>query len=305
MNVKDGAVWNIDNQLQTGQGDNSKTIINVENATVNLNNLKGAFLGMGSDPERDNSYVENGSTTEFNLLEGARLNVSEELYIGYVSSAKMTVAKTAVIKDFGNLHTEGTAYVPETPAQEIKLPGSPIDRLIIDKSGILENAGTIDMMTELSGGIFTMVDGAVAKSLTAITGTINLSGNVTFTGEVKLGSLAMAAAEGETVSPLTINIEQGTTLIFEDQVALGNAVINVLLSDEDYEGEQLFTIASVDGLIPDALKDIDLQLRFNGSTVNTVAMSAGHVATKTIPEPTTATLSLLALAGLAARRRRH
>ncbi len=285
VNVESGSVFDINGQLQTSSAKNTKTIINVNNATMNLNNKKGAFLGV---PQ----FGTESGTTEFNLQDGGRLNVSEELYIGYKSEATMTIAKTAIIKDFGNIHDGTTGY-------DESYLGTPQDRLIVSAYGILENAGTLDIYTVVDGGEFTMVDGAVAAALTATTGTINLSGDVTFTGTVELGSPETASGA------LTINIEQGSTIHFYDEVTLSNAVINVLLNDESYEGEQLFTIASVDGLIPDALKDIDLQLSFNGSTVNTVAMSAGYVATKTIPEPTTATLSLLALAGLSVRRRRH
>ncbi len=169
--------------------------------------------------------------------------------------------------------------------------------------GVLTNSGTIEAGLNVDGGMFEMVDGAVAAGLTATAGTINLSGDVTFTGKVMLGADMMAAAEGDAASPLTINITQGTTLIFENQVELSNAVINVLLSDEAYEGEQLFTIASVDGLAFDELAGVDLQLKYNGVDKGIVG-AAGYVTNTIIPEPTTATLSLLALMGLAARRRR-
>ena len=115
---------------------------------------------------------------------------------------------------------------------------------------------------------------------------------------VKDKSVLKITSGGEFETSKTIWIGYGDLIVSGKDARITN-------KGNNNEGEQLFTIASVDGQIPDALKDIELQLSFNGSTANTVAMSAGYVATKTIPEPTTATLSLLALAGLAARRRRH
>ncbi len=181
VNVKDGAVWNIDNQFQTGEGNNSKTIINVENATVNLNNLKGAFLGMGSDPDRDWEYVENGSTTEFNLLDGATLNVSEELYVGYVSSAKMTIAETASIKDFGNIHDGTTGY-------EDSYLGTPHDRLIVNTNGTVVNHGTMDISTMLAGGTLTNTGTMVCDLLQMDGGTLSHSGSLTVNNTLTLNS---------------------------------------------------------------------------------------------------------------------
>ena len=277
VNIESDSVWNVNGQLITGGYTNSRTVINVKDATVNLNYKKGAYLGAYLDK------ANNGSTSEFNVQEGSTVNVAQTFAIGYDATAKLTIDNTSAVKDFGYKNENGESLAC----------------LYVGAMGTVENMGTIEVFTEVDGGVFTMVNGAVAAALTATTGTINLSGEVTFTGTVELGSIEKASGA------LTINIEQGSTIHFYDEVTLSNAVINVLLNDESYEGEQLFTIASVDGLIPDTLKDIDLQLSFNNSTVNTVAMSAGFVATKTIPEPTTATLSLLALAGLAARRRRH
>ncbi len=277
VNIESDSVWNVNGQLITGGYTNSRTVINVKDATVNLNYKKGAYLGTYLDK------ANNGSTSEFNVQEGSTVNVAQTFAIGYDATAKLTIDDTSAVKDLGYKNENGESLAC----------------LYVGAMGTVENMGAIEVFTEVAGGVFTMVDGAVAAALTATTGTINLSGEVAFTGTVELGSIEKAS------DALTINIEQGSTIHFYDEVTLSNAVINVLLNDESYEGEQLFTIASVDGLIPDALKNIDLQLRFNDSTVNTVAMSAGYVATKTIPEPTTATLSLLALAGLAVRRRRH
>ena len=294
VNIEDGSVWNINGQLHTGNYGDSTAIINVKNATVNLNNKKGAFLGLGTDPnpKDPNSTVQtNTSTTEFNLLEGGKLNVSEELYIGYTSNAKMTVAKTAVIKDFGNIHTKGDGYDDE-------YIGTPLDRLIIEAAGTLENAGTIEMYTVVNGGEFIMVDGAVAESLTSTSGTVNLSGNVTFTGDVEIGG----------TTRLTFDL--GSTMNLDGHVftfTAGTIYVEIGdLANVDAASDVLFTLGYTEAEALQFAEGTMIQLVQNGVNYGeAVNLQVGtNVATRLIPEPATATLSLLALMGLAARRRR-
>lgn len=272
VNVKDGAVWNIDNQFQTGQGDNSKTIINVENATVNLNNLKGAFLGMGSDPDRDWEYVENGSTTEFNLQDGATLNVSEELYVGYVSSAKITVAKTASIKDFGNVH-DGTTGYPDSYL------GTPHDRLIINTNGTVINHGTMDISTLLAGGTLTNTGTMVCDLLQMDGGTLSHSGSLTVNNTLTLNSgvLEIVLTEANQ-SKEAITLADGASVTIGKQAATfstrsaSNDMIIRLVGAQNVKAGAKFVIfnqevdlsnATIEGV------DIDLTVE-NGETIITL-----------------------------------
>lgn len=287
VNVESGSVFDINGQLQTSSAKNSKTIINVNNATMNLNDKKGAFLGV---PQFGN---ESG-TTEFNLQEGGKLNVSEELYIGWESEAKVTVAKTAIIKDFGNIHGPNDAgYGPD-------YAGTPHDRLYVWTHGILENSGTIDMRTEVNGGVMTMMDGAVAATLIATTtGNVYVQGNTTFTGDVTVGGATRLTFDLGS----TMNLD-GSVFSFEAgtiYVEIGD-LVNV-----DAENDVLFTLGYTEFNALQIDEGTKIQLLQNGVNYGAaVDINVGtNVATKIIPEPASATLSLAALMMLCARRRRR
>lgn len=213
------------------------------------------------------------------------------------SAKKLEVQSSASIKNYGTL-----------TASELVLLG-----------GTLENSGTLEADVEMSGGVFTMCDGATAQGLTATAGTVNISGNVTFTGVVNFGTVTsplMMFGSSESTSPLTINIEQGSTIKMEDvALNIGSGVIfNVdLVGDSKLdEGEALFTIdyGNLDrAYVEEQLNQISTTLSHNGNVVTTIEpgslnINANGSASLQVPEPTTATLSLLALAGLAMRRRR-
>ncbi len=120
---------------------------------------------------------------------------------------------------------------------------------------------------------------------------------------------------GSAEAPLAINIEQGSTIKMED-VALNigaGVVFNVdLVGDGKLDaGEALFTIdyGSLDSAyVEEQLNQISTTVSYNGAVVETFEPGSLEVkadgSTSVVPEPATATLSLLALAALATRRRR-
>ena len=156
VNVESGSVWNINGQLQTSQYANSTTIINVADASVNLNNAKGAFLGVKSG----------GGTTEFNLLENGKLKVSDELYVGYASSATLTVAETATINSFGNA----------------------VDCVIVEAAGTVVNRGAMNISVKMAGGHLTNTGSIVCDELVLNGGTLRHSGSLTVNKALTLNS---------------------------------------------------------------------------------------------------------------------
>ena len=268
---------------------------------------------------------ENFTVTSTSTFQSAEVTAGsiEMKNSGYVNNSNFTannisldnVAKSAGVIN-SNFKAEGGTISMKDSKVTISEGKSMLAAIIELESGSLTNAGTIEGNLQMSGGTFTMEDGAVAGALTATSGTINISGEVTFTGEVNLGSDVVqfsAAGEG---TPLTINIEQGSTITMED-VALNIAsgvVFNVNLVDDAQldAGEALFTIdygSNDPSAVEEQLSQITTTLSYDGAVVETYEPGSLQVgtdgSTSIVPEPATATLSLLALAALAARRRRR
>ena len=163
-----------------------------------------------------------------------------------------------------------------------------------------------------------MENGAVAGGLTAISGTIYLNGDVTFTDKVILGTestvstFALLKAANSESDALTLYISQGSTINADELTVGSGANIAVVLNEgvEYTEGMELFTVTGTDA---DQVAAVQSELGSNlsvyeyGNTEGSAAYTGtaiGSITTTVVPEPATATLSLLALAALAARRRR-
>ena len=167
---------------------------------------------------------------------------------------------------------------------------------------------------QFGGSVFTMLDGAVVEGLTMTTGTVNISGevsltNVTFGTVINAAELMMLGGETDT---LTVYIQQGS-VINADDLNLGDGTNVAVVLDEGViyeEGMELFTLTGSDST---QISELEAALGNNlavyeyGNTEGegtVVENATGSIATNVVPEPTTATLSLLALASLAMRRRR-
>lgn len=131
--------------------------------------------------------------------------VTQESGVAEISADNISLDNVG--KSFGvinsNFKAEGGTISMKDSNVTISEGKSMLAAIIELESGSLTNAGTIEGELQMSGGTFTMVDGTVAGALTATSGTINISGEVTFTGEVNLGSdVVQFSATGEG-APLT------------------------------------------------------------------------------------------------------
>jgi len=115
-------------------------------------------------------------------------------------------------------------------------------------------------------------------------GTLTLNGAVTMSSDLEVNNGSLIFAEGSSLDMKggSITLSETSSIIYQvDGVA-----------DESVRANELFRNANIGDDVAITVKGI------NGSEYKTT------LGALTVPEPTTATLSLLALAGLAARRRR-
>ncbi|MBR5889938.1 MAG: PEP-CTERM sorting domain-containing protein, partial [Akkermansia sp.] len=174
---------------------------------------------------------------------------------------------------------------------------------LVINGGKVENFGTYEKSILVNGGTLTLEDKSKVASVTVDSGTVLVTGDST------LDSLTL---NGDS----TLNITYGASITLTDQDAFSlseNATIMVTVSKDMLENLdglefELFThdvanLASANIVFTDGDQD-------TSNDVTDVTISQGgtsgsiKVEIQAIPEPTTATLSLLALCGLAARRRR-
>lgn len=213
----------------------------------------------------------------------------------------------------------------------IKNSGSMTMEKLTVRGGLIENSGSINALEMIiADGAYigkgasaqfgcrdlTVLEGAVVEGLTMTTGTVSIDGkvsftNVTFGTVLNVASLMSLSSEGDA---LTVYIAQGST-INADNLTIGSGTSVAVVLDEGVIYEQnapsvLFTVTGSDTEKVAALESAlgnNLTVYNDGNTEGegTIVKDAtGSIATTVVPEPATATLSLLALCGLAARRRR-
>lgn len=240
----------------------------------------GGNLCPGETPDSDSHTtltVENGGVAYLNVV-----TIGGEGY----GMAEMTVGKGSYV----NKHT-APKYAESITGPFTK----PV--IIVGDNGSLTNAGTLAIDTVLNGGVFTMLDKAVAAGLSTTTGELNICGNVTFTGNVTVSSDTILTFDLGS----TLNLD-GSSFSFE------GGMIYVELGSVNAEGltTPYFTMGytAENSIIFNEATFI--QLVQNGVEVgDAMRLQVGtNVATKLIPEPASATLSLAALMMLCARRRR-
>ena len=175
-------------------------------------------------------------------------------------------------------------------AEGISMTTDSEDLLVITASGSVENSGTIEKAIIMNGGELTALDGSTMASLSATGGLIEVQGNVIMTGALTLNGAMLNFAEGATIDM------NGNAVTISD---LASIIVN------DADGKfTLFTNVNEESI--SALNGTTFTYISNGvEKTGTLTTGADGKSLAVVPEPTTATLSLLALAALAARRRRR
>ena len=136
----------------------------------------------------------------------------------------------------------------------------------------LEDVALGDTSVTMDGGLINILSDVEVGALTLNGGTLNFDGDYV----ISLGGEAINLSDDVAITISVDSVNSGHYVLFEDVALNSVGLDNLSITVVDATGAQKEVVASYS----------------NGSV------------TVTIPEPTTATLSLLALAGLAARRRR-
>lgn len=217
-----------------------------------------------------------------------------------VNNATLKAEKITLEADTKLTNTKGT------------ISGIDDNSLLEIVGGKVENSGTISMDIAMESGELTATDGSTFAGITATEGVINIEGNVTIEGELTLGNATMVSlftttgTEGLVIVNL-LDATSGINIENVDMLAVGdNVVFNVAVdSFDDLNSNNVLTIFNTENEEQiDISQTITVTDKFNNIKEVTYTDNGDGSVTLSVPEPTTATLSLLALAALAARRRR-
>ena len=263
---------------------------------------------LGKAAEQHESYFGHGKDckTTIEVKDGGKLELNGN---AYAATSEGSSVEITVSGEKSGIDVAGTLYLG---AEDAEIAGATlsIDGSTYNGSGIhayakgaIDNKGTINADVVLSGGsyagtessvfggsAFTAQEGATVKDLTMTTGTMNISGTVTF-NNVNLGtSVTTFAAAGST--PLTLNITQGAVIEGQGVYIAPTTIVNVLLNGDYKEGDVLFTMA--DAAAAEELEgDTVYFVNKNGAPFGLSTMSANAgVVTAGTPGPTGTTLNL-------------
>ena len=174
--------------------------------------------------------------------------------------------------------------------------------ITVGPNGTFENSGKAWCDILVDGGTLTLGAGSENYEITMNSGTIDVQGDIT-SGSLTLNGGTINFADGATVTladDATLNISEDTTIMV--------TVTPEML--ENLEGMEFELFAGNASNLTSAnivFTDGDDDHSNDMSAVVTTGSSSGSIkveSSEVVPEPTTATLSLLALCGLVMRRRR-
>lgn len=299
----------------------SLTVSQTGAGTINLNGVYFLNQKNGAASTEMSSITQSGGGT-INLngtYEGATFNITQKEKGGTIAlNGNMTAnevnqsAGTLEIADKVTL-TANSVSVGSDMKVYGELVGAGDDSLLtIVGQGHLINNGAINIDISMESGTLTAVDGKTFADVVATSGTIYLGNGVTF-GSLTLGSNAEIAmyTMRNTQNGVTVYVDKGGAIA--DSVTLGNNVKFVVETEgtaDELVGQNItifqkkkdgttttYDLTGATVFVKDST-GTETEVKFTDKTDGSITV------TGSIPEPTTATLSLLALAALAARRRR-
>ena len=287
----------------------------------NGNNAGGVVLNAGHDVIMsgdidvvNRAKVNAGNAVAFN---GDKSVVKySDIYAGKVSFTGKNAEITDVNFNTASVEVIGTALV-NTADSEVA-----INELIVD-AGNIENLGSLELKAAALAGATLHNAGSIEVNgaMTLNSATLSFvadSNNVANGGNLTLNSTAITlGTDGSIAGISTFSGNSSTDMIAGVSFLLHYDGIEFIDNTNEFEYNLAIFQGATEGeydLLKDAIAQNELTLTLdNGYQVESinsmnVLFDNGVVyisGTATVPEPTTATLSLLALAALAARRRRQ
>ena len=261
-----------------------------ENGSIKLNgsmavnevNQTAGTINVAAKASMTASSVNVGGT--FNVAEGGVLN-----------AGVITVTEGGTLINNGAITGSSAAMVGDELAALANE-----DMLIVIAGGSMENYGETDKdILVQDGGTLTLGENASVAGVEITGGNINVNGDVTVSGALTL-----------TGGTVTFMEDAVITLADGVEVVIEGASIVVNLSDASLDSLKnggTYTLFDTSADLEEINGTTMIFVGESGETVTHNVNYAGEGAVElapVVPEPTTATLSLLALAGLAARRRR-
>ena len=230
----------------------------------------------------------------------SKLNLNEDVSVNTLTQsgkAEITVANDKTLVVNGLTISGGVFANNGTINGVVSLAQSAEGESINITDGELVNSGTINASVNMTGGKLVAEAGSEIAGISATGGDILVGGDFTMTGDMMLdGDAELIFADAD----YTIALGE------HDVEFSGNSSIALTLGDADISEVVLFTGAREDTYTGYEVTLLDAEGNSTGTAVMQYNANGDvTLGTAAVPEPTTATLSLLALAALAARRRRR
>ena len=252
---------------------------------------KNVVVNVGNPSKSAAGYIKNMNT----VIDGGTLNVN---YYAEMDGISLKNGGSAIINNvpdgkFGPVDSPINLGDINVENGSLYLHEAAISSDITMESGTLQFLGECQTgAVTLNGGSIYFGDNTTPLAMDALA--LNDEVATVTTGALTLNSGAIYIADNYIIDL------GGEDLIIRDNVAVTMSVNSL----DDIDGVTLFkTTGNVEGL--DNLSVTFVDATGAEKEMGVSYNSDGSVVTSSIPEPTTATLSLLALAGLAARRRRR
>ena len=320
LELAENAVLNVSGDVMT----RSSTGIYLESgAVLALLGHNVAVINTGTDTASVKATTGNGQTYS---LDQANYEIQNARVV-YTGSEDATLNNMLTNVTLENSISNAVAPVDlEDGAGDTSYAGSTLTVTNADNTlnGVVAYGGDITLQNLQAPTSLNLLEIAAERTVSAYVGSNGGSmSDVTVTGDIRLMGTATLNANLTLADGVTMEMDSLQTgaaivtgaLTFAGQLTLGDNLLAILEEMSSWENQELTLITGLDSFTFQGTEVVDgsvLQANTYFSNVSD-SLSVSYcvsgdigslVVFRQIPEPTTATLSLLALAGLCARRRR-